>query len=342
MLRGDLLKKHDMEVPTNLTQLEAYLEMLKQEGLIPMTQVSVARFQPCFGPGNIIPEFTADKTGIIPQHLAESYARAVEYFQGLYAKDYIAKEYAMFNDAQAENALVSGKSGWYYKNVWHRFRLNQEIDKVNTDFEITPIFSLEGPDGVSIMYDKGFYGGIMVNSKLDDIRFQKLLAFFDRTSDPDNYFYFMYGIEGRYWNLVDGFPQLTEEGKKDVNNSFYCPYTLATDMYGKVDSPLAPPIYNRETREMVKVVDTVVAKMGCAPFTFFDIISSQSYANFWSLNSTEFNSNVADVITGKKPVSEFRAYQQRLLKDPLVQEGMKEFKQSWDEFGLANWKPPAI
>jgi putative aldouronate transport system substrate-binding protein len=304
--------------------------------------VSISRFQPCFGPGNIIPEFTADGTGIIPQHLAESYAKAVEYFQGLYAKDYIAKEYAMFNDTQAENALVSGKSGWYYKNVWHRFRLNQEIDKVNPDFEITPVFSLEGPGGVSVMYDKGFYGGIMVNSKLDDARFQKLLTFFDRTSDPDNYFYFMYGIEGRYWNLVDGFPQLTEEGKKDVNNSFYCPYTLATDMYGKVDSPLAPPAYNRETREMVKAIDTVVGNMGCAPFTFFDIISSQSYANFWSLNSTEFNSNVADVITGKKPISEFRAYQQRLLRDPLVQEGMKEFKQSWDEFGLANWKAPAI
>ncbi|GHU17419.1 hypothetical protein FACS1894163_08290 [Spirochaetia bacterium] len=342
MLRGDILKKYNLPTPRTLAEFEAYLAAAAKEGGIPMPQVSVTRFQPMFGPGNIKPVFTADGTGIVPQHLTESYALAVEYLAGLYAKGWIAKEYAMFNDAQAENALISGKSGMYYKNVWHRFRLNQEIHKTLPDAEVIPIFSLEGPGGIGIMYDKGFYGGIMVNAKLSESKMLKLMDFFEETCKAENYFYFTYGLEGRYYNLVDGFPQLTEEGKKDVNNSFYCPYMLATDMFNKVDSPLAPPAYNRETRELVKVIDGVAAGLGYAPFTFFDIISSAAYANFWALNSLDFDSNVADVITGKRPISDFRAYQQRLLQDPLVQTAQKEYKASWDEFGLANWKAPAL
>jgi hypothetical protein len=44
----------------------------------------------------------------------------------------------------------------------------------------------------------------------------------------------------------------------------------------------------------------------------------------------------------KGPAALVRSYQQRLLRAPEVQTAMKEFKQSWDEFGIANWKPPAL
>jgi putative aldouronate transport system substrate-binding protein len=345
MIRGDVVKKYNLGEIKTIDQFTAYLEAMKKEGAIPLAynvKDNVGRFAPVFGPGNIKPVFTADNTGIVPQQLTESWVKAIDYFRDLYARGLVATEFALFKDAQTENAMLTGKAGVYFKNVWHRYRLNEEIHKVLPNAEITPIFNLEGPGGNAILYDKGFYGGIMVNSKLDDVRFRKLLEFFNKTSDPANYFYFMYGIEGAYWNLVDGFPQLTEEGKKDVNNSFYCPYTLATDMYGKVDSPLAPPAYNRETREMVKVIDTVVAKMGYAPFTFFDIISSKSWSDFWALNKTEYDSLVVDVIAGKRPMSDFTKWQQQTLNTGEVKAAMKEFKQSWDEFGLANWKPPAL
>jgi len=346
MIRGDILKKYNLPKPTTLEQFRDYLQAVVKEGGIGIPfwiQKSIHNyFQPCFGPGAQVPLFTADGTGIVPNYLCESYALAVNYVRDLYSRGLVAKEFAMMGDNQTENALISGKGGMYFKNIWHRYRMNQEIKKTIPTAEIIPLLYFESPKGISIRYDKGFYGGIMVNTKMDEPRFLKLMTFFDHTSDPDNYFYFMYGIEGRYWNLVDGFPQLTEEGKKDVNNSFYCPYTLATDMYGKVDSPLAPPAYNRETREMAKELDVVAAKMGHQPFMPFEIISSNSWAQFWALNQSEFMSFVVDVITGKKSVDDLRAYQQRMLKDPLVQAAMKEFKQSWDEFGLDKWTPPAL
>ena len=344
MLRGDILKKNNMEAPQTIDEFTAYLEAAKKEkGMIPIPTAihkNIFRFQPCFGDGNVVPVFTKDGTGIVPQHLVESYALAVEYLRGLYSKGLISNEFAMFDDSQTENAFISGKGGIYFKNVWHRYRLNDELKKSVPDGEATPIFSLKGDGGISLMYDKGFFGGIMVNAKMEEDRFLRLMDFFEQTSDPDNYFYFTYGLEGKYYNLVDGFPQLTEEGKKDVNNSFYCPYVLATDTYNKVDSPLAPPEYNKETREMVKVVDKMANEMGHSPFMFFDIISSKAYSDFWALRQDEFNSHVVAAITGAESMEDFRAYQQQLLGLPEVQQAMKEFKTSWDEFGLADWKPP--
>ena len=344
MIRGDILKKNDMEIPVTLDEFTAYLEAFKAEGdTIPLPfwiQKNVTRFAPCFGPGSVVPLFTDDGEGIVPQYLTESYALAIEYLNELYEKDLIAKEFAMFDDAQTENAMISGKGGVYFKNVWHRYRLNEEIHKTLPDAEIVPMFYIEGEGGTSVFYDKGFYGGLMVNSNMEEDKFLRLMDFFEQTSDPDNYFYFTYGLEDKYYNLVDGFPQLTEEGKKDVNNSFYCPYVLATDMYNKVDSPLAPPEYNKETREMATVMDGVVADMGYAPFGIFSIISSEAWSNFWAVNQDEFMSNSVDAITGAKSIDEFREYQQRLLEAPEVEEAMKEFKISWDEFGLADWVPP--
>ena len=344
-IRGDILKKYNLPKPTTLDQFTAYLEAMVKEGGIGVpfwVQKSVQNyFQPCFGPGAQVPLYTDDKTGIVPNYLCESYALAVDYLRGLYSRGLIAKEFAMMGDNQTESAMIAGKGGMYFKPIWHLFRMNNELKKSVPNGEIICLLYLEGPGGVSLRYDKGYYGGIVVNNKLDDVRFQKLLAFFNQTSDPANYNYFMFGIEGRYWNMVDGFPQLTDEGKKDVNNSFMSPYILATDMYGKVDSPLAPPAYNLANRKMVKEMDVEAAKLGHAPFNAFDIISSNSWAQFWALNENEFMSVVVDVITGKKSVNDLRTYQQRLLKDPLVQASMKEFKQSWDGFGLDNWKPPA-
>jgi putative aldouronate transport system substrate-binding protein len=344
-IRGDILNKYNLAVPKTITELEAYFEAVKKEGGIPITSrinTQIGWFQPCFGPGNVKPQFTQDGTGIVPQFLCESYALTAEWLQGLYKKGLIAAEFGIMNDTQNENIMISGKSGLYFKNVWHRYRLNEEIKKNLPGAEIVPLFSLSGDGGKIVFYDKGFFGGIMVNAKFSEDKFLRLLEFFNHTSDPANYNYFMYGLEGRYWTLVDGFPQLTEEGKRDVNNSFYCPYVLATDMYGKVDSPLAPPAYNRETREIVKVVDPEAASLGYAPFWFFNIISSSAWANYWALNQSDFDSLVVEVISGKKTAADLRAYQQRLLNSPEVQAAMKEFKQSWDEFGLADWKPPVL
>lgn len=349
-VRGDWLDKLGMKIPTTIDEFTQYLRGIKnnpdlkngKEGdMIPLpvevnTIMSFA--QGAFGPGNIIPVYTEDKTGIVNSVLTESYALAVDWLQKLYNEGLYAKEFALYNTDRNQAILFAGLGGARHQNVWHRFRLTSEIQKVNPKGYVTPIFGLKGPGGTTVEYDLGFYGGHALNAKLTAEKRDRILDFFNKTSDPDKYKYFVYGIEGTYYNMVDGFPVLTDVGKKEVTNSFYSPYVVATDLYNKVDSPLADAKYNTETREMVKTVDTMAASIGSAPFKIFGIIASNTWSKFWSVNSKDFDSYVAETIAGKHTIDEFRAYQKTIIAKPEVQTAFKEFKASYDGFGLENWK----
>ncbi|GHV63773.1 hypothetical protein AGMMS49587_14760 [Spirochaetia bacterium] len=342
MVRGDVLKKYGLSLPKSIADFEAYFDACVKENIIPVPiwiQKNVGNFQPAFGPGSMIPVYNADKTGVLPQQLTESYALTVEWFASLYKKGYLPQEFALIDSAQTENFLVTGKGGSYFKNGWHRYRLNDEIHKVLPTAEIVPVFYYSGPGGTRVWYDKGFYGGIAINKKVPEAKMLKIIEFFNATAAPESVNYFQYGIPGIHHNVVDGFPKFTDQGAREINNSTYIPFILATTTYIKIDSPLAPPAYNLETREMVKVIDAEAAKLGVAPFNIFEIIGSKSFSAFWALNQDEFQSNVVDVITGKKTVAQFRTYQQQLLARPEVQAAAREYKESYDSFGLVNWKP---
>jgi putative aldouronate transport system substrate-binding protein len=341
-IRTDVLTKYNLPRPTTLAQFNAYMDACLKEGIIPIPywiQKEITRFQDCFGDGNMIPVYTADNTGIVPNILTESYALAVDYFRDCYTKGYLAREFANVDPSQTENFLVTGKGGIYFKNSWHRYRLNDELHKVVPTGETEPIFFLEGPGGISVWYDQGFYGGMAISKKVPESKMKRIIGFYNETANPDMVNYFQYGIPGIHHNVVDGFPQFTEQGRREINNTTYIPFMLATTTWIKVDSPLAPPEYNLESREMISVIDDVAEKIGKAPFQTFSIISSRSYARFWAQYQNDFYAAVVDTITGVKTPAQFRAYQQQLLRLPDVQAAERELKQSWDSYGLVNWKP---
>lgn len=342
-LRQDLLDKYDLPLPSTVDEFTDYLEAIAQEdGMVPIpsnVDSPIELVQAAFGPGNIIPVYTEDGTGIVPFRFTESYALAVEWIADLYSKGLVSQEFALLNSDQTEDLMLSGKGGIYTKNTWHSYRINEEIKKVNPDASFEPIFGLEGPGGTSVFYDMGYSGGLSINSAVGEEKAQRILEFMDYTSDPDNYYYFYYGLEGVHWNMVDGYPSLTEEGKKVVNNSFYIPFTLATATYTKVDSPLADADYNRMMEEKVGRVDELAAEIDGAPFLIFNIINSQTFADWWAVNQTEFEAFRADVITGSKTIDEFREYQQQLMATEEIQTAMVEYKESYDEFGFDSWAP---
>jgi putative aldouronate transport system substrate-binding protein len=349
-IRGDWLDKLGMKTPTTIDEFEKYLRGIKNNAdikgnkkgdIIPLpveVNTIMSFVQGAFGPGSIVPVFTADKTGVVHSVLTESYALGIDWLKKLYNEGLYPKEFALYNTDRNQDILFDGLGGARHQNAWHRFRLSSEIKKVDPNGYVAPVFGLKGPGGVNVEYDKGFYGGHALNAKLSAYKRDRILDFFNKTADPDKYRYFVYGMEGKYYNIVDGFPILTDLGKKEVTNSFYGPYVVATDLYNKVDSPLADAKYNKETREMVKVVDTLAASVGSAPFKIFEVISSKAWSQYWAINSKDFSAYVADTIAGKHTIDEFRAYQKKIASAPEVQTAFKEFKASYDEFGLANWK----
>ena len=118
-LRGDLLEKYGLSRPETVDELTAYFEAIAQEpGMVPVPSnldSPIELVQAAFGPGNILPVYTDDGTGIVPFQLTESYAQAVEYMAQLYSKGLVSQEFALLNGDQTEDLMLSGKGGIYSK-----------------------------------------------------------------------------------------------------------------------------------------------------------------------------------------------------------------------------------
>jgi len=327
-IRGDWLKKYGMKVPTSLAEYADYLELVASKNLAP---IGIAPQDTTFGTegffssafGTKDPVYTSDG-GIIQKYLTSNYADYVEWIRGLYAKGYAAKEYALILDSKQNQLFTTGQLASYIKNSWHRKDLTDKLQATVPEGVATLVPYLDGPKGFAHIWDLGYFGGQVVNAKLADSKVERILKFFNDTSNPAEYNFVNFGIEGVDWVLKDGFPSLTDKGKQEVTASFNAPFIFATNTYAKVDSPLASAAYNRDTRTQMEVLNKKGGKVDP-----FQALQSDSWTTFWARTKDEFVSEQTDAVTGKITMDQFRSYQASLLKDPDVIRSEAEFATSY-------------
>lgn len=337
-IRKDWLDMCGLEVPTTLDELREALKVIVSSdcdgngmddtiGLTPLG--SYGYFLGAFDNREVT--YTEDGTGIINRFLTTAYGDYVEYMAGMYADGLISSEFPMIKGQQQEEMFLSGRSATFMKNAWHKYRCETELQKVQEGAEIELLTFLTGPNGYAHIYDLGFFGGMAISSKVEEEKMLKILDFFNATCDEKYYNLVNYGLEGVHYELVDGFPQLTEQGQLEVTNSFNAPFIFSTAEFAKVDSPLAPMSYNLETREkMMELYDLYDGAGGRVDK--FNVLQSTSWSSFWSKTQEEFEAMEAAAITGEISVDEFREYQQSLMDDPEVIASFTEFKASYDDY----------
>ena len=339
-IRKDWLDMCGLEVPTTLEELREVLKVIVAsdcdgngiDDTIGLTALSVYNYYlGAFDNREVT--YTEDGEGIINRFLTPAYGDYVEYMASMYADGLISPEYPMIKGQQQEEMFLSGRSATFMKNAWHKYRCETELQKVQEGAEVALLTYLVGPNGYAHIYDLGFFGGMAISSKVPEEKMLRILDFFNATADQKYYNLVNYGIEGVHYELVDGFPSLTEQGKLEVTNSFNAPFIFSTAEFAKVDSPLAPMSYNLETREKMKELYGLYYGAGGREDKF-NVLQSPSWSSFWSKTQEEFEAMEAATVTGEISIDEFRAYQESLLSDPEVIASFAEFKASYaDYFG---------
>lgn len=336
-IRQDWVEKCGLQMPTTLEELREVLKVIVnsdcdgngQNDTIGITALSAyGFFLAAFDNRDVT--YTEDGTGIVNQYLTQAYTDYVAYMRSLYEDGLISPEYPMIKGQQQEELFLAGRMATFTKNAWHKYRCETELQKVQEGAKVGLLPYLDGPNGFAHIYDLGFFGGIAISSKVPEDKMLRILDFFNATCAKENYNLVNFGLEGVTYEMVDGFPVLTEQGKKEVTNSFNAPFIFSTAEFAKVDSPLAPMSYNLQTREEMKVLYTVNGTGG--KVNVFNVLQSPSWASFWSKTSEEFAAVEASAITGEIPMEDFRAYQDSLLEDPEVIASMAEFKASYDSY----------
>ncbi len=333
-IRGDWLDRLGLKTPTTMEEYTNYLKLVCERdldgngkidtiGMIPSMSPSEGYFSAAFGTRD--PVYTKDG-GLIHKYLTDNYAQYVEYLRDSFAKGLIAKEYALIKGSQQEVIFLSGQGATLVKNSWHKYRIEQELKKIDPKARVVLLPYLDGPKGFAHYYDLGYFGGMVISSKVSDEKMAAILKFFDATASVDSYNFVNFGIEGIHWTMKDGFPSLTEKGKQEVTSSFNAPFIFATQEFAKVDSPLASVSYNMSTREEMKVLYNKNSRAD-----MFNALQSDAWLSFWSKTGDEFIAKETDAVTGKITMNQFRAYQQELLRNPEVKVSLGEFAKSYKQ-----------
>jgi putative aldouronate transport system substrate-binding protein len=205
--------------------------------------------------------------------------------------------------------------------------MEQENQKLQPAAKVTLLPYIKGPKGFAHIYDLGYFGGMAISKKVDEKKMLRILDFLHATSDEKYYNFVNFGIEGVHYTIKDGFPSLTDTGKKEVNSSFNAPFIFSTAEFAKVDSPLAPMSYNLQVREEMKTLYKIDAKI-----ELFNVIQSDAWSTAWSKVKDEFASMEAKAINGSVSMDEFKAYQKKLAENPDIVKSAQEFAKSYEEF----------
>ncbi|TDF95046.1 extracellular solute-binding protein [Paenibacillus piri] len=330
-IRQDWLDKLNLKAPATLEQFADVVKTIAKSdpdgngkadtiGVLP----NAGYFAAAFGTREPVRDSNG---GILHTNLTANYADYVQYMRELYQAGAIPKEFALINGTQQEEMFMTGRSATFVKNAWHKYRMEQENQKTQPGAKVTILPYLKGPRGYAHIYDLGYFGGMAISKKVDEKKMLRILDFLHATSDEKYYNFVNFGIEGIHYVLKDGFPSLTDAGKKEVNSSFNAPFIFSTAEFAKVDSPLAPMSYNLQVREEMKALYKIDAKI-----ELFNVLQSDAWSSVWSKVKDEFASMEAKAISGAITMDEFKAYQKKLLENPDVVKSASEFAKSYEEF----------
>jgi putative aldouronate transport system substrate-binding protein len=269
--------------------------------------------------GGMTPEFTSDG-GLYPKELTDAYTNMVEWYRKAYSEGLMSQEFAVMKDLQYYDMFGSGLAVFYRKNPWHQYGFEQSAKKVQPGAQVEYVPYLTGPNGTTAVFSPGFYGGLFIPKNVSKEKAEQILQFYELVASAEITDYITYGNEGVHHKNENGVMVMTDQGKKEINNTTIEPFVLKLDPWSKTDSPLAPHTVNLENREKLKPVLEV------AKIDPYSVINSPSWVTQWPKYQGEFTSMRTQAIIGKISMEQYKSYIEQL-------KAKKEFNQSYKEFG---------
>ncbi|RUS45022.1 extracellular solute-binding protein [Cohnella sp. AR92] len=224
IIREDWLDRLNLEPPQTIEQL---YEALKQFtygdpdrngkddtfGLTDRNDLVFGAFKTLssyFGTPN---DWEVQGKSFVPDFETAGYLATMNFMKKLYDERLLNPDFVITSKDVQRNLLIQGKAGVYIGSMSDVQRLSAEAKQVNPDARFTLVNRIEGPEGYKVWSIPNF-NGLYLFSKAairTEEELREVLAFFDRTMDPDVANLMKYGIEGRHYELEGKEVYLPEE-----------------------------------------------------------------------------------------------------------------------------------
>ncbi len=272
--------------------------------------------------GGLKPVYDKDG-GMINSRLTPNYTSMVEWFRKQYADGILAKEFSAIKKTQAEELFSTGHAASYVRNIWRDYTWEQENKKTQPGAQIITLPPMQGPGGVSVSLASPTFGAFYISKKVPEEKVKQILDYFEKTTTKEYTDFNYYGIEGVHHTVVDGQPQLTDLGVKQVTTNAQQVFSLAFNNEMKVVNPAAPKAYND-----AKLKDVAVyGKVGT--LNPFAIISSNTWSTTWPKYENDWEAMVTKAIVGQISMDDYKSYVDKLNNNPDFKKAYQEFAQSY-------------
>ncbi len=231
LVRTDILEKHNLQIPTNLDELYEVGAKLKE--LYPNSTPITNRF----GSGNIMTSFAAgygtiagwtigdgsyyvadtDKWEFAPT--TQKWKDMLEYTNKLYESGILDAEFATLDSTIYEQRIVQGQTFIMFDWVPNIERYNLQGRESNPDYNVTPIYPLEGQNGNHAVSWKASWeqAWVFPSDLANRDNFEQILSFIDWGYTDEAEILLSYGIEGETYEVVDGIVKYIDQGNIDYN-----------------------------------------------------------------------------------------------------------------------------
>ncbi|MBB6729935.1 extracellular solute-binding protein [Cohnella sp. CBP 2801] len=224
MIREDWLNRLHLQKPGNLDELYRVMRAFTYDdpdgngkndtiGLTDRDDLVFGAFKTLssyFGTPN---DWGVEGDRLVPEFETKGYLDTMNFMRKLYKEKIINSDFAITSKDVQRDQLIRGMAGVYIGAMSDVQRLSDEAKKVNPAARFTLVNRLAGPDGYKVWSIPNFNGLYLFskNAIKTEEELKQVLAFFDRTMDPDVANLMKYGEEGRHYRLEGDEVYLPEE-----------------------------------------------------------------------------------------------------------------------------------
>ncbi|XEC96313.1 extracellular solute-binding protein [Paenibacillus tarimensis] len=151
-----------------------------------------------------------DENGkLVPTHMTPEYREALKFFRKIYEEGLVNEDFAVMDSAVWNDPFVNGQAGVFVDVADNARRLDGKMqEKAERDEPYVDVFQAPiGPKGHRDLPTSG-YANILAISKSavkTEEELKRVLEFIDRLGDVEMQMLLGYGIEGRHYEMVDGY-----------------------------------------------------------------------------------------------------------------------------------------
>ncbi|WP_309120652.1 extracellular solute-binding protein [Paenibacillus sp.] len=147
---------------------------------------------------------------LVPTHMTPEYREALKFFKKLYDEKLVNEDFAVMDSAVWNDPFINGEVGVFVDVADNARRLDGSMQEKygKREESYTAVFQAPvGPKGHRDMPTSGYNGVIAISKsavKTED-ELKRVLTFLDQLNDVEMQMVLENGIEGRHYNMVDGF-----------------------------------------------------------------------------------------------------------------------------------------